>query len=130
MADNANVKKSTIGGRLYFLNHDIDNDSNGPWPGDITPSNDLEANLIGSLCEDGLHRPVLDVDHRARLVPSSTGGHFHLFFDDVALPWDRYLLLLDALAEAGILAHAYVRHCRERGMSLARREENKKRGAQ
>ena len=62
---------------------------------EVQPSNEEEGNLVSSLCEDGLHRPALDVDLPVRLMSSSTPGHFHLYFDDVALSWDAYLDLLD-----------------------------------
>jgi hypothetical protein len=116
--------------RRYFLNRRLEDgkNSNDPWPGDVEPSNSQDGNLIGSLCEDGLHRPALDIDLPAELVSSSTAGHFHLFIE-VGLPWDRYLVLLDALAAAGVLELAYVKHCRERGMSLVRASWSRKRAS-
>lgn len=112
----------TPGARKFFFNALLEeregSDAEGPWPGECEPSDEEHGNLVSSLCEDGQHRPALDIDLPARLVSSSTPGHFHLYFDDLALSWDAYLELLDALAKAGIVSTAWVGHCRERGMSL------------
>jgi hypothetical protein len=79
-----------------------------------------EANLVGSLIEGardgvGLHAPVLDLDFPARLVPSTTEGHFHLYLD-VPMTWRTYHDLLLALGRAGVLEPNYV------AASLARRQ--------
>lgn len=85
-----------------------------------TPDNQHPTNLISSLCEDGLHRPALDIDIPCRVVPSSTEGHCHIYFDEVALTWEKYVDLLNALAEAGILDRKYVEHSIARGQTLLR----------
>lgn len=61
-----------------------------------------KATLIGSLCDDGLHAPVIDIDYDAELVPSSTPGHFHLFLNK-KIPFDKYLKVLRAMDEAGLI---------------------------
>lgn len=53
------------------------------------------------------HRPVLDLDFPAALIPSTTKGHFHLFLDK-ELEWDKYEALLKAMAAAGLLEQGYV----------------------
>ena len=53
------------------------------------------------------HRPVLDLDFPAVVVPSSTAGHGHLYLDKV-LTWSQYVKLLEVLAEVGILEPGYV----------------------
>lgn len=72
-------------------------------------ANILAANLITSQHRDdaNMHRVVLDIDHDAALIPSSTPGHFHLLID-VNMPWDKYSKLLDALAEAGVIEDGYA----------------------
>jgi hypothetical protein len=60
------------------------------------------ANLVSSLCADGTHAPALDLDHRARLVPSSTPGHAHLYIDE-HLTWAQYRALLRGLHRAGLI---------------------------
>lgn len=57
-----------------------------------------------------LHKPVLDLDISAMLVPSSTSGHFHLYLDKV-LPWSDYEKLLKVLKEVGIIEPGYAHAC-------------------
>jgi hypothetical protein len=59
------------------------------------------------------HYPVLDLDIPARLIPSSTSGHSHLYIDKL-LSWSQYKELLTALANAGIIEDGYA------GASIAR----------
>lgn len=73
------------------------------------------ANCWSSLCTDGLHRPALDIDIPFEVIPSSTPGHGHLFFD-APMIWEHYEQLLDVLAVVGILEPGYV------GSSKARRQ--------
>jgi len=76
------------------------------------------ANLVSSLCADGLHRPAFDIDVPCRVEPSSTPGHCHIYFDSVELTWDTYRMVLQVLAEAGILERRYVDHSIARGQTL------------
>lgn len=55
---------------------------------------------------DMLHRVVLDIDMEAALIPSSTPGHYHLILDH-NIPWPKYIKLLAALADAGIIQKGY-----------------------
>lgn len=66
-----------------------------------------------------MHRPVLDIDFGASLVPSSTPGHFHLYLDRM-LTWEQYCELLDVLAKLGILEQGYVSASKMRGHTAAR----------
>lgn len=69
-----------------------------------------EANLVSSEVDHRWakdHKPVLDIDFPAWLVPSSTEGHFHLYLDK-EMSWDQYKKLLNALADVGILQEGYV----------------------
>ena len=86
---------------------------------DATPCDEEHANLISSLLEapEGIdpfdtggprHAVTLDIDMEARLLPSSTKGHYHLFIDRV-LSWEQYVVLLQALAYAGIIEDGYFR---------------------
>lgn len=68
----------------------------------------------------GLHSPVLDIDFRARLEPSSTDGHFHLYLDGLVMPWAEYRQLLRALGECGVIERAYLEACERREMSCVR----------
>ena len=75
-----------------------------------------EANLVSSELDRqrGTHTIMLDIDHHARLVPSSTPGHFHLFID-VELAWGAYQDLLLALADAGVIQRRYANASIQRG---------------
>lgn len=66
-----------------------------------------------------MHRPVLDLDFPAMLVPSSTPGHFHLYLDK-PMKWTAYHDLLGALAEAGIIEEGYAEASQVRGYSAVR----------
>ena len=66
-----------------------------------------------------LHRPVLDLDMNAALIPSATPGHFHLYIDKL-IPWENYDKLLRVMADCGILEQGYVDASIERGYSSAR----------
>lgn len=85
----------------------------------------LSANLVSSKVKtegdeaNDLHRPVLDIDVPAYLVPSSRPGHSHLYID-VEIPEDKYFNLLDALADCGILEKGYAGVSRARDASAVR----------
>lgn len=66
-----------------------------------------------------IHRPVLDLDLPAQLVPSSTPGHFHLYLDVEVAHWP-YMALLEALEHAGIIEPGYSRASQERGYTAVR----------
>lgn len=70
-----------------------------------------DAHVVTSRANDGKycdhHRPVLDIDFPAALIPSTTPGHFHLYLDK-PMPWGKYKALLKALADAGIIERGYL----------------------
>lgn len=75
---------------------------------------DIEtAELISSLNASGMHRPMLDIDFPAVVIPSTTPGHGHLYIDK-EMSWKDYKRLLNLFADLGIIEHGY------RGASLAR----------
>lgn len=84
------------------------------------------ANLVASLDLLDEHRPVLDIDFDARLIPSSTPGHYHLYLDGIALSWPAYLEVLEVLAKHGIIQQGYLKHSKERRMTVVRRPHVKK----
>lgn len=71
------------------------------------------AELISSLTSAGTHRPLLDIDFPAVVIPSTTPGHGHLYIDK-EMSWKDYQKLLNLFADLGIIEHGY------RGASLAR----------
>lgn len=66
------------------------------------------------------HSPVLDIDFAARLVPSSTEGHFHLYLDGLVMPWTDYRRLLGALSRANVIQNGYYRSSLFRQMTCVR----------
>lgn len=67
-----------------------------------------EALLVGSMCEDGKHAPVLDIDFPAKLIPSTTEGHFHLYLDK-KMSWWKYRIMLYVLYRVGIIEKGFYR---------------------
>ncbi len=99
---------------------------------DPTIPNDVPEDLEGPLDEFDLmfpeqiapsdfqmHRPILDIDFAAELIPSSTEGHFHLYLDK-PMTWKQYRKLLGVLAEVGVIEHGYAQASIERGYSSTR----------
>lgn len=80
-----------------------------------------EAHLVTSATggTGDTHRPILDIDFPAALIPSTTPGHFHLYLDK-EIPADRYFMLLRTLANAGIIEEGYANASIERGYTAAR----------
>jgi hypothetical protein len=85
-----------------------------------TEAPESDANTISSLVCPGIHAPVLDIDFEARLIPSSTLGHYHLYLDK-AITWKKYRKLLKALAKAEIIEPGYARSSIWRGYSAVRK---------
>lgn len=65
------------------------------------------------------HKLILDLDHPAMLIPSTTPGHSHLYVD-VEISWERYAALLLALAEAGVIERGYADASLARGFTSVR----------
>ena len=61
-----------------------------------------EANLVSSNCGNNMHAPVLDLDHRAKLVASSTSGNHHLYIDEL-VTWRAYRALLRGFYRSGLI---------------------------
>lgn len=90
------------------------------WEGREVVTNLGAANAVTSLNSENLtHKPVLDIDLPVKLIPSSTGGHFHLYIDK-EMSWGKYLLLLNALVEVGIVEQGYVDAASRRGYTAVR----------
>jgi hypothetical protein len=87
----------------------------------------IKPNCIGSKLADGsgFHAPALDIDFPCLLIPSSTRGHFHLYIDK-PIEWGKYVKLLWALVDAGILEYNYVAASVRDGATILRRPGVKK----
>lgn len=114
-----------------------------PWGGNVkmrveqwgdawdyeTPSIEYDVDVVGadivtSAVKSGCagaprHRPVLDIDIPAALVPSTTPGHSHLYLD-VELSEGDYFLLLRQLQRAGIIQPGFANLSQDKGYSAVR----------
>lgn len=110
----------------------------GPDPEWDATINDAEvcelakANILTSEAQGrpGIHKFMIDVDLPVVVMPSSTPGHWHLYID-VDIEWERYVALLRALAEAGVIEVGYARASIKRGYTslrppwIAKREDER-----
>lgn len=85
----------------------------------------LEADVEASLCEDGMHRPIIDMDGLPfTITESSTPGNVHLAVD-LPMTWEQYEALLWAMARCGWIQPGYYRASVERGMTRVRLRADK-----
>lgn len=105
--------------RLYYRSDKLNGSDHAPEVEDRVRCSKEEANLVASLCEDGRHRPVIDIDWPCRLVPSSTEGHFHLYVD-IPLGESEYLELLTAMSKCDLVSRFYAEASRIRLASFVR----------
>jgi hypothetical protein len=105
-----------------------------------------EFNLFSSMCEDGLHRLVLDYDceiedpkksalnfldcwvdalvylapRTVLMVPSSTAGHYHVYLPTEAYTERQFTEILDEFDTYGILEHGYIHASLSREQTVVR----------
>lgn len=79
-----------------------------------------DANLISSLCDDGLHMPVIDLDFAHDYVASSTPGHAHLYLNR-PVTWEVFANLLDALLAADVIEPGFHKLSKLRGAAFVRK---------
>lgn len=73
---------------------------------DVAIANGLSSEIASGLFA-GQHTLAIDLDVPARLVPSSTPGHSHLYID-TPMQWADYLAVLNALANVGVIEPGYL----------------------
>jgi len=90
--------------------------------GDLKPTDNIdEAHLVSSEIKGtDLHAPVLDIDFPARLYPSTSFEHYHLYFERTIV-WRDYEQLLWDLADNNILSFNYVNHSVKRRATFVRK---------
>jgi hypothetical protein len=71
------------------------------------------------LAED-LHIVVVDIDHPAHLVESTTPGHHHLYVEIPPVSTEAYFRWLEASAEIGLIEPGYVSAFKARGFTCVR----------
>lgn len=65
------------------------------------------------------HKLVLDIDLPAKLIPSTTPDHYHLYIDK-EIPADKYWDLVQAFVDAGLVEEGYLGASMRRGYTSAR----------
>ena len=100
----AEVVPVPLGPLANIISSEIDR---APRPGDGNPTG------------EPMHTVMLDLDVEARLLPSSTPGHYHLYID-VPMPWRKYKRLLKTLAHVGIIEPGYYRAAAQRQATFLR----------
>lgn len=73
----------------------------------------------------GLHKIVLDIDHNAVLIPSSSPSHYHLIVDHY-VNWEDYQELLRAMAKCNLIEKGYMEGSIKSGASWLRTPWTKK----
>jgi len=97
-------------------------------PHDDAPASDARCSGIAGYrvaAADHLPEAVFHLTCPARLVPSGTAGHFHLYLE-TEVRWTIYLRLMRAMADAGLLESAWVEMSARRSMAMLRKPEFKK----
>lgn len=89
--------------------------------GALVPDADgpLVSSVVGSLEGRHVHAPVIDIDFHARLEPSSTPGHFHLYLDR-PVTWRAYKRILRSMVKAGLVDKEWYRLAKFRRMTVVR----------
>lgn len=83
------------------------------------------ANLVSSLCNNGKHRPTLDIDFPCKLVETKTPGHYHLYIEH-DLTFDQYKRLIDVMADIGLVGEGIRMQMENRGMTCLRTRPHEK----
>jgi hypothetical protein len=99
---------------------------------DLACDNLHEADLISSIVRDemnpfnsphpwpAIHKPVIDIDGINMLLePSGTAGNFHLYIDH-EIEWPKYLKLLEAMTDCGLVQPGYLEAAKRRGYTSVR----------
>ena len=77
---------------------------------------DSVAELFGVTAPGGRHHVVLDIDHPAWLVESTTPGHSHLYVEiPDGVEWKHYEDFLNAAMGIGLIEPGYYEVSRKRG---------------
>lgn len=103
-------------------NDSEDKEHNGPSTREQVTSVSM-ANVITSLHRDGSgrHALVLDIDHPAWLIPSTTPEHYHLYVDvPGGIEASEYWEVLTALANARVIESGYAGASAARGFTSVR----------
>lgn len=81
--------------------------------------NSIPNTVVTSLMGNGMHAPVIDIDVPCTLVESTTPGHYHLYIDH-PMTFDDFVLMLKAMAAAGVVEHGYAGAVQAQGFAAVR----------
>lgn len=114
----------TIGERKMFrtlepLQQNSEGDETGFFEIGKLPATHEDATAVTSELPDGSHMPVIDLDLTCMLVPSTQEGHFHLYINK-PMEWEKFVAILTALADAGVVGEGYLRYTKKRGYATVR----------
>lgn len=91
------------------------------YEADTMSADVVSSRTKGSLDREKQHQVVLDIDHEAWLVKSTTPGHYHLYIEvPDGIDWTKYGTMMLAMAAAGVLEPGYVNASISRGYSAVR----------
>lgn len=77
------------------------------------------------------HNLLLDIDHEAYLVKSSTPGHYHLYVDiPGGIAHDKWADAMSALANAGVIESGYAAASIDQGHATLRVPWDKKKAGE
>lgn len=82
----------------------------------LEDANGITSRVIG---KTKAHKLLIDLDLPAKLIPSSTEGHFHLYIDH-EIEEAGYFALLEALEAVGIIQTGYLEASKSRGFTQLR----------
>lgn len=116
--------KNMIGARKLFrtyepLEQNSEGDETGYFEVPRLPADHENATAVTSELPDGRHMPVIDIDLECMLVPSTETGHFHLYINK-AMEWEKFVAMLEAMQEAGVIGPGYLRYTKKRGFATVR----------
>lgn len=102
--------------------HKVDFENQHYDGNDHTPAPLIEADVVSSEVAGTYdqHIIVVDIDHPAHLVESTTPGHHHLYVEIPPVSTEAYFRWLDASAEIGLIEPGYVSAFKARGFSCVR----------
>ena len=128
-ADYTKVVMTTFTRPFYVTETELCVDGyGGAWKQEVRkPTSPDKATLIGSMVQprvrglrsQSIHLPLLDLDYSAKLIPSKTPGHFHLYLNK-PIKWRTYKRFLRAMWKAGLLERGYYVMSKKRGQAFVR----------
>jgi hypothetical protein len=114
--------RDTIGERKMFrtlepLQQNSEGDETGFFEIGRLPAGHENATAVTSELPDGLHMPVIDIE--CMLLPSTQENHFHLYINK-PMEWEKFVAILEALEDAGVIGPGYLRYTKKRGFATVR----------